>query len=67
MFVGFDHRILLVSSFLCGGAFLIFCDTLARTVISPLELPVGVITGILGGGLFVYALTRRQIVSLGGE
>lgn len=59
MFVGDDHRILLISSFLCGAAFLIFCDTLARTVIVPLELPVGVITGILGGILFVYALTKR--------
>ncbi|MFH0947528.1 MAG: iron ABC transporter permease [Elusimicrobiota bacterium] len=57
MFVGGDHRILLISSFLCGAIFLIFCDTLARTVISPLELPVGIITGILGGSLFVYALS----------
>jgi len=62
MFVGSDHRILLVSSFLCGAAFLIFCDTLARTVISPLELPVGVITGILGGSLFIYALTKKRVV-----
>ena len=61
MFVGGDHRILLVSSFLLGAVFLIFCDTLARTIIAPLELPVGVITGILGGILFVYALTRRKI------
>ncbi len=62
MFVGSDHRILLISSFLCGASFLIFCDTLARTIISPLELPVGVITGILGGSLFVYALTKRQVI-----
>ncbi len=66
MFVGNDHRILLISSFLCGAVFLIFCDTLARTVITPLELPVGVITGILGGILFVYALAKRQVV-LGGK
>jgi len=62
MFVGRDHRILLVSSFLGGASFLIFCDTLARTVITPLELPVGVITGILGGSLFIYALTKKRIV-----
>ncbi|MCK5534870.1 iron ABC transporter permease [bacterium] len=62
MFVGGDHRILLISSFLSGAGFLIFCDTIARTVISPLELPVGVITGILGGILFVYALNKKQIV-----
>lgn len=61
MFVGGDHRISLIAAFLAGGAFLIFCDTLARTIIAPLELPVGVITGILGGSLFVYALTRREI------
>lgn len=62
MFAGRDHRILLMGSFLSGAAFLVFCDTLARTVISPLELPVGVITGILGGSLFVYALTKRRIM-----
>lgn len=62
MFVGSDHRILLVSSFLCGAGFLIFCDTIARTIISPLELPVGVITGILGGSFFVYALSKRQVL-----
>lgn len=62
MFVGPDHRILLVSSFLCGATFLILCDTLARTIIAPLELPVGVITGILGGGFFIYALTKRQLL-----
>ncbi|MBU3933964.1 MAG: iron ABC transporter permease [Candidatus Omnitrophica bacterium] len=66
MIVGSDHRILLVTSSLAGGAFLILCDTLARTVISPLELPVGVITGIVGGSLFVYALSKRQ-VSWGGK
>ncbi len=62
MFVGGDHRILLITSFLCGASFLIFCDTLARTIISPMELPVGVITGIVGGSLFVYALSKKKVV-----
>jgi len=62
LFLGGDHRILLVASFLCGGIFLIFCDTLARIIIAPMELPVGVITGILGGSLFVYALSKRKSV-----
>ena len=62
LIVGGDHRILLVGSFLCGASFLIFCDTLARTIISPMELPVGVITGILGGMLFIYALSRKQVI-----
>jgi iron complex transport system permease protein len=60
MFTGGDHRVLMPASFLAGGAFLVFCDTLARTVISPVELPVGVITGILGGGFFIYALSRKE-------
>ena len=60
LFVGRDHRILLISSFLGGAAFLILCDTLSRTIISPMELPVGVITGLLGGTLFVYCLTSKK-------
>jgi len=62
MFVGSDHRILNIASFLLGGAFLIFCDTLARIVIAPLELPVGVITGILGGSLFIYTILKKRLV-----
>jgi iron complex transport system permease protein len=62
IFIGRDHRILLLGSFLCGSSFLILCDTLARTVIAPSELPVGVITGILGGSLFIYALGKRNMV-----
>jgi len=65
MLVGSDHRILLIASFLGGGAFLILCDTLARTIISPLELPVGVITGIIGGILFIYALTKKEMMFWG--
>jgi iron complex transport system permease protein len=61
MFVGRDHRILLAGSFLGGGIFLIICDTLARTIIAPVELPVGVITGLVGGSVFVYVLTQKQM------
>ncbi len=60
MVVGRDHRILLVASFLCGAAFLVLCDTVARVAVAPMELPVGVITGIVGGVLFIYALTRNE-------
>ena len=59
IFIGSDHRILLVGSFLGGACFLIFCDTLARIIVAPSELPVGVITGILGGSFFIYALTKK--------
>ncbi|MCD5390596.1 iron ABC transporter permease [candidate division NPL-UPA2 bacterium] len=61
LLVGPDHRILLPTSCLAGGIFLIASDTIARTVISPLEIPVGVITGILGGSLFIYFLTKRTL------
>ncbi len=61
MFTGTDHRILLISAFLAGASFLMLCDTLARTVIDPFELPVGVITGIIGGAVFVYALSKKQV------
>jgi iron complex transport system permease protein len=59
--VGGDHRILLVTSYLSGAIFLILCDTLARVVLAPTELPVGVITGLVGGSLFIYALSRRGV------
>ncbi len=59
MFIGSDHRALLAGSFLGGACFLIFCDTLARIIVAPSELPVGVITGILGGSFFIYALTKK--------
>ena len=59
LLVGGDHRILMVTSYLAGAVFLILCDTLARVVLAPTELPVGVITGLVGGGLFIYALSRR--------
>lgn len=59
--IGSDHRILIISSYLGGASFLILCDLFARTVISPLELPVGVITGIIGGVVFIYVLGKKQV------
>jgi iron complex transport system permease protein len=59
MLVGTDHRILLVSSFISGAIFLIFCDAVAKSVAQPLELPVGVVTGLVGGVLFIYAMMRK--------
>lgn len=61
--VGSDFRILLISSYLGGGAFLILCDTIARTIIHPHELPIGVITGIIGGSVFVIVLSRINLKS----
>lgn len=58
--VGSDYRILLISSFLGGGIFLILCDIFARTVISPNELPIGVVTGIIGGIIFIVVMTKGK-------
>jgi len=57
---GLDHRLVLPGSFLAGGAFLVVCDTLARTLLAPTEMPVGVITATLGGPFFIYLLLKRS-------
>jgi len=56
-----DHRILLPASALFGATFLVGADLVARTVASPQELPVGVITGIAGGIIFVCIIRRRKM------
>jgi iron complex transport system permease protein len=60
LLVGADHRVVLPASALFGAAFLIACDTLARTVMSPVELPVGVITALIGGPFFLWLLVRKR-------
>jgi iron complex transport system permease protein len=57
--VGSNHRVLLPASFLFGGAFLVLCDTAARLVLFPAELPVGVITAFLGAPFFLWLLVRQ--------
>jgi len=61
MVVGRDHRILLPAAFLGGGIFLLISDTIARVVIAPRELPVGVVTGIIGGIVFIYFLAHQPL------
>ena len=58
--VGADHRRLLPASALAGGLFLAVCDATARTILAPREIPVGVITALLGGPFFLYILRRRR-------
>jgi iron complex transport system permease protein len=58
--VGPDHRLVLPCVFFAGGAFLVVCDTVARTAFSPQELPVGIITALLGGPFFLYLLVRGR-------
>jgi iron complex transport system permease protein len=59
LLVGSDHRLLLPASFLGGGIFLCWADTLARIVLAPAELPVGIITAFLGGPFFLFLLYRE--------
>lgn len=59
LLVGADHRYLTPATWLFGGAFLTLCDTLSRTVIAPAELPVGIITALLGGPFFLWLLIGR--------
>lgn len=58
--VGADHRMLLPASAMVGGIFLMAADTVARTVLAPAEIPVGVVTALAGGPFFMYLLMSRK-------
>jgi iron complex transport system permease protein len=58
--LGPDHRLLVPASALGGAAFLVLCDTLARTLLGGRELPVGAITALLGGPVFLFLLRRGE-------
>ena len=57
---GADNRKVVPYSLLCGAIFVLACDTLARTVLRPEELPVGSLTSIIGAPLFIYLLYRSK-------
>jgi iron complex transport system permease protein len=57
--VGSDHRLVLPASALFGATFLIACDLAARTLFSPIEVPVGIVTALVGGPFFLWLLIRR--------
>ncbi|WP_149758113.1 FecCD family ABC transporter permease [Roseivivax sediminis] len=57
---GPDHRALLVNSALCGAALLVAADTAARVIVAPAELPIGILTAILGAPVFLWILLRRR-------
>jgi iron complex transport system permease protein len=59
LIVGSDHRLVLPASTLFGAAFLIGCDLVARTVLSSGELPVGIVTALIGGPFFLWLLVRK--------
>ncbi len=60
MWVGADHRILTPCSFLLGAAFVALCDVFSRTILAPVEIPVGVITSLLGGPFFIWMLSSYR-------
>jgi iron complex transport system permease protein len=60
LLVGPDHRLVLPAAALFGAAFLIGCDVLSRTVMAPVELPVGVIDTLIGGPFFLWLLVRKR-------
>lgn len=65
LFVGSDHRRLLPVAMLAGAIFLIWVDVVARVVVQPQELPIGVITAIVGGPVFLL-LMRKHSQAFGG-
>ncbi|MFD1434420.1 FecCD family ABC transporter permease [Kroppenstedtia eburnea] len=58
--VGPDHRVLIPAAVLAGGLFLVGADTVARTVMEPRELPIGVVTALVGAPFFAWQLKRRH-------
>src|SRR5262245_19234293 len=57
---GSDHRTIFPLTFFCGGLFLVLCDTAARTVLAPAELPVGVVTSLVGVPIFLYLIGKQR-------
>jgi len=60
LLVGADHRVVLPASACVGAAFLIGCDLVSRTALAPLELPVGIVTAMIGGPFFLWQLVRHS-------
>lgn len=60
MVLGADHRIVMPAAALVGGLFLMAADTVVRTILAPAEVPVGVVTALVGGPFFVYLLVARR-------
>lgn len=60
LMAGADHRLVLPASTFLGAGFLVACDVAARTVLAPVELPVGIITAMVGGPFFLWMLIRKR-------
>jgi iron complex transport system permease protein len=64
MILGVDNRIILPTSFVLGASFLTVTDTISRTILSPIEVPVGIITASCGGVFFLWLLmkTKKEVI-----
>ena len=60
LMVGADHRLVLPASIFLGAGFLVLCDMLARWIMAPMELPVGIVTAMIGGPFFLWMLIRKR-------
>ncbi|MBP5640826.1 MAG: iron ABC transporter permease [Victivallales bacterium] len=60
LLIGANHRRLVPVSLLFGGTLLVFCDALGRVILAPSELPVGIVTALLGGPFFLWMLLRKR-------
>ena len=60
MLIGPDHRVLLWGSGLMGGLFMLLTDWLSRTLIMPAELPIGIVTAVVGGPFFIFLIVTRS-------
>jgi iron complex transport system permease protein len=58
--LGPDHRLLIPASTLAGAVVLVLADLLARLVLAPAEIPVGIVTAVAGGPFFVWLLIRKE-------
>ena len=61
LFFGSHHLKLIIVSTISGGMFLMFSDTIGRTIAPPYEIPVGIITGFFGGIFFLFLLIRKPV------
>ena len=62
MVVGGDYRRVLLGSALAGAVFLLWADIVARTIMAPEDMPIGIVTGLIGGVFFIWLLGRRKSV-----
>lgn len=60
LIIGNDHKYLTILNILFGGTFLVLCDVISRTIIPPAEIPIGVITALLGGPFFIWLLIGKK-------